>query len=552
MNKIKKAEASLAYWKALVDAKATPEAIAAAKAVLDADIAACSAEEQTMLKTTHAELKDWKAPEAGLEVTLAEIQTAVAKTVNQILAERLPEHKEHLTEEKIKAAVEASVKSQMEKMELRRVLDPSNISNIVSQSLDTALKGIPRPSKMQFGTGGSGEQGKFKGLPEIVPGRTLAWSRETLANRQLCNVILRREMNDGIKDADLKEGEERADYFAKRLHTEKPESIQGIKAITTTGDGTGSEWMPRLLSDVLYERLYLESALARAFLATEVQMESDTYDSPLLTTRPTIYLNNIQVTDPPSSEFGTAKWTLVGQRLMGMLQFSYEANEDSIVPILPTAQRELALAMADAIEDALINGDTTATHMDTGSTVAANDHLRAWKGFRRLTIGVSGLNSDITSGALSRANLLALLKLLKKYGVRTQDLLWIVGPKSWSALLGLDELVNFYQRGSVGSFVAGGPPLAPWGGQIIVSERQREDLNTAGIWDNSTTTKAAITVVNRSGFRMGSRRDIMVEVERKITSQHYNVVASVRKAFAPVETPSATISVAATGYNFVA
>ena len=75
--------------------------------------------------------------------------------------------------------------------------------------------------------------------------------------------------------------------------------------------------------------------------------------------------------------------------------------------------------------------------------------------------------------------------------------------------------------------------------------------NTAGIYDNSTTTKACITVVNRSGFRMGSRRDIMVEVEKKITSQHYNVVASVRKAFAPIETPSATISTVVSGYNFI-
>lgn len=549
------AEASLAYWKALTAGNAEKAWIDKAKADLDEAVTACTPEEQATLKSTHAELKDWKAPDKKSAepdsnvFTLDQITSALTKTVGDMIALKMPAQKEQITAEQIKTAVDTALAAHTAKLELKAALDPVNLTNIVGQAIDTAVKGLKLPSKMQFGPGS--KPGDKASGPAIIPGRTLGFSRQSLAGKQLLNIILRKEMNQDIPEADLAEGEERADHSAKMLHYYGVE--HAVKALTTYGDGTGAEWMPRNLSSILYERVYLESALAQSFLAQEIQMTSDTMDSVMLTTWPTMYLNNIQLTEPPVSEIGTGRWTLTCQRLMGMCQFSYEANEDSIIPVLPVYQRTMALSMADALENAIINGDTTATHMDTGSTVAANDQLRAWKGLRKLALAVSGLKIDLsTGGVTTSANLLSVVGALGTYGIKTQDVTWVVGPKAWIKMLAIDEIRLAYNNGRGSTYVNGGPIPAPWGGSIVLSPRMREDLNAAGVWDNTTTTKGSIIAFNRAGFRMGSRRDIMVEVERKITSQHFNVVASVRKAFAPVETPSASVPVVAIGYNYTA
>jgi HK97 family phage major capsid protein len=362
--------------------------------------------------------------------------------------------------------------------------------------------------------------------------------------KQLVNVLLKKDLNDGI-DTPMRETAQRhANKFWDGIRS------RGVKALTTSGDGTGAEWVPHDLTSELYRRLYLESALAQAFLAGEVQMPTNPYDYPLLTTDPVFKLNNVQNTNASPSDPGTSKFTLTAQRLMALCQFSYEADEDSLIPLLPVIQQTLARAAARALEQAFINGDDTATHFDTGETVATNDVRRAWKGLRKLATAAS-LTVDMATG-VSRTNLLAMVKLMGKYGVRTQDLLWIVGTKAWASLLNLDEVALAYARGQTGSYIAGGPTPAPWGGSIIVSEEVAENLNANAIFDNSTTTKGQIIVMSRAGFVVGSRREFTVEVDKNIKSQTHEVVASVRKAFQPVETPSATISTVVVGRNYAA
>jgi HK97 family phage major capsid protein len=546
--KTKIAEASLAYWKALTAATASKELIDAAKAALDRDIAACTDAEQTTLKAAHTEIKDWKAPatqppnkDANI-VTLEEIQNAVAKSVTDTLASKMPEALKGLvTADQIQAAVNTALASQMERMELKKVLEPANLASLVGQSIDTALKGIKMPSKFQHQGGENGNSGQTEIPFSLTKGNL------PLHMKQLLNILMRKNQNEGVDQATLDTGKKHDDKFWGDIKT------NGVKALTTAGTGTGADWIPRQLSSELFRRLYLESQIAQAFLAQEVQMPTDPYDYPLLTTDPTFFLNNVENTVPQASDPGSTGFTLTTQNIMALVQYSYKVDEDSIIPILPTLQMTLARAGARALEDAIINGDTTATHMDTGSTVAVNDVKRAWKGFRKLALAVASLKVDLTSGGINRANILSALKLLGKWGTRSQDILWIVGPKTWVTLMGLDEVVLAYARGGIGSYIAGGPPPAPWGGVLTVSEQCREDLNATGIWDNSTTTKGSILAVNKSGFVMGSRREFMIEVDRNIKSQTHEIVASFRKAFQPVETPAAgTAQTVGIGYNWTA
>jgi HK97 family phage major capsid protein len=541
MNRIKKMKkASVEAFKAWQDL--TKETTPDAKKVSDAK-AAYEVAQKSYEDAVEALPDDPAADPA--RVASEEVAELIKSSVQSGLKAALPEHlASQLTEESVKKIVGDALAAHAAaaKTDADKKLTNEALTKIVGESIKSAiesLKGSSRGVSLLEG----GEAGKGGAQVEVAT----SWRKGNLPlhGKQLLNILLRRNVNEGIDKADLTKGAKYDDQMWDGIQA------QGVKALTTTGTGTGVELIPRSLSSELYRRMYLESALAQSFLAQEVQMPTDPYDYPLLTTDPTFYRNNVENVAPPASDPGTSKFTLTTENIMALVQYSYKADEDSIVPILPTLQFTLARAAARALENAIINGDTTATHMDTGSTVAANDVLRCWKGFRKLALAVSALKSDLTSGGLNRANLLGVLKLLGKYGSRTQDILWVVGPRGWTALLGLDEVAFAYARGATGSYIAGGPTPAPWGGQIVVSEMAREDLNAVGVWDNSTTTKGAIIAVNRAQFVMGSRRDFMVEVDRNIKSQTHDIVASFRKAFQPVETPSATVPSVAIGYDYV-
>lgn len=480
------------------------------------------------------------------ELTLEEIQGAIGEAVTKALKAEHPEQKDQITLK----GVQEIIALELEKFKAdSKAVTKDNIGELVDLTIKSTVATI-RKAPARVSDPADAASAKHVGGDRVTAlgvemPYALCKGSLPLHYKQLLNILLKKDKNDGLNEGVIATGKQYDDHLWNGIRQ------FGAKALTAGGTGTGAEFIPRSLDSELHRRLYLESQLAQSFLAQEVQMPTDPYDFPLQTTDPTFKANNVENRDAAATDIGTSSFTLTSKTFMALVQYSYKVDEDSIIPILPLLLERLGKAAARALENALINGDTTSTHQDSDIT-DADDVAKQWKGFRKLALAVAGLKTDITSGGFSRANLLAVLKLLGKYGVRTQDILWIVGPKAWNALLGLDEFVNFYQRGGVGSFVAGGPPPAPWGGSIIVSDQMRENLNASGVYDGSTTTKNGVIALNRSGFVFGSRREFMVEVERNIRSQTHDIVASFRKAFSPVETPSASISTVAMGYNATA
>jgi hypothetical protein len=140
-------------------------------------------------------------------------------------------------------------------------------------------------------------------------------------------------------------------------------------------------------------------------------------------------------------------------------------------------------------------------------------------------------------------------KVLRKYGVRLRDLVWITGPLGINDFGGITNVTTLEKYGPKATILTG--ELSSFLGiPIITSEKCREDLNASGVYDNSTTTKGSLLLVNLSEFMVGRRRDFTVEVDKDITTQNNILVASFRRAFTPKEVPSATISSVVCGYNF--
>lgn len=482
----------------------------------------------------------------------ADVQKMVSSALTAGLQQELPKHlKSLVTEDSIKAAINAAFKEHT-KAAQKTLVSKEDIGTIVTAAAKAQMsemrkdpKFVQNPEDAERRDGKDGVRGER--LEEVV---SFTKGNLPLHAKQFLNVLMRKNMNEGIDqaliDRGVKLGEKTIqDYRGKAQMLDR---MRG-KAITSTGSAAGDELVHRDLSSELQRQLYLSSDLAALMMAREIDMPSQPYDFPLSITRPSFYLQGTENTASDPSTPSTGTITLDAKKLMGKVEYSYEAEEDAIIPILPWLQTLLAEGAADAWEHAMINGDSTATHQDTDEEALTDSPAFAFKGFRKLALAIAGLKTDITSGGINEANVRAIRKLLKKYAADPRKLIWLASPTTALALQAIDSVVTLEKYGARATILTG--ELASlFGIPIVVSERMREDLDATGVNGASGNTKSALMCVRLDRFMTGRRREFTVETDRNIETQKNIIVASFRKAFTPTQTPSASITSVGIGYNF--
>jgi len=320
------------------------------------------------------------------------------------------------------------------------------------------------------------------------------------------------------------------------------------KAMAAATAGSGAEWVPTGFSNKLIDLVRLQLKVAALF--TEIPQPTNPYKVPVVASDATAYLIAESTSDTAdkitASTPGTTDLTLTAKKLAARVLFSEEVSEDSIIPVLPFVKTNVARALGDGLETAIINGDTNATHMDSDVT-NAKDVRKAYEGLRYLALNISGVQVDCSTFNLT--NVRAIRKAMGKYGVDPSKLAWIAGPKVWNKMLGLDEVTTVEKYGPKATILTG--ELGKLDGiSIIVSEHAREDLNNAGVYDGTTTTDAVLLLVNRDSFMLGDRRKITTKTQEDIETDQMILVSTQRKSFKRVY--ATTQPFVACGYNITA
>jgi len=493
-----------------------------------------------------------KAPDPE-EMTREEVSTTVREAVAAELKALLPADRKGWVDgdglRKIVAEELAKIggdSKTIDKAGLKTLVDATT-----KAAAQAAMDGYRREKKFEKEGSDSDRSGSRIEMPE-------SWTKGNLPlhGRQMLNVMMQKSLNQGIPEDMIKRGEALGEkilsqYCAHARLLERHRNEPGMKALTSTGSTAGDELVPTDLSSQLQRRMFLASNLVAVMAAREIQMPTNPYTLPLSTTRPQFYGESTENSAATASTPATGQPSLSAVRMVGEVDYSYELDEDSIIPILPWLQTLLAEAAADAWEDALINGDTTGTHQDT-DTAGGSAKLPAKfvKGFRKLALAITELKTDLSSGGIgTNANLLAVRKLLKKYGGDPRNLIWLASPTSAITLQGISEVATLEKFGNRATIITG-EIAALQGIPIIQSERVREDVDATGVNGSSGNTKATVQCININRFLTGRKRDFMLESFRNVQSGTYNLVASFRKAFTPIEVPSSTITSVAIGYNF--
>ena len=459
------------------------------------------------VKEANEEIKEAITEVAEKSVSVNDIADEVSKRVAEesaktLTADKVEEIVSKALSEKSKALGEEEVKS----------LITSTISNIQGESkmkhdaADTAKVSIPL--------------GDRKGnLPVHA--------------KQLLNIMSGKAQDEDIPESILHDAKAAGDRRIDNLRS-------GSKNLNM--DGTpGTNLATTDLSSVLQERLYVESQVAASFASQEVTMPTNPFKLPVATARPAFTVqatNDSAPTNNPDTTQATAQVTLDAEKLLSYVKYSYELDEDAIVAVLPMITNQLAAAAAEAFEDAIINGQASGG-IDNGYSATTPQGL--CDGLRILANADAGLKTSLGS-SLGIANVISARKKMGKWGMRPADTIIIAGYKAYNDIVGFDQVETIDKVGPSASILSGFAPRLF--GMEVIPSALLADVHTSGTKSGtgSENIKGQMILVHKPSFVVGVRRDCTVETDRDITTQSNKVVASFRRDFQPLETPSASIT----------
>ena len=336
-------------------------------------------------------------------------------------------------------------------------------------------------------------------------------------------------------------------------HLQKaPRELQSQIRAFSDNAGVGAEWIPDQFVPELHETFQIPRGL-RALMPS-VECDRATVLLPRLSKGGRPYRKGTVTTDDPAlfaaSTVTTAQKSINLRGMAVRYVIDDSALEDSAIALMPTLSRQIAQDLEDGWEDCAINGDTTATHGDTGianwdirgrwgssGLGGSDDHRRSFIGLRHAAFDRSTA-SAVSSGNLALSDMVTAFGAMGELGA--QDRYIIVSPEAAvKQLLDLSEVLTVNNFGSAAT-ILNGQIGSLFGAPIIISRFLSSDLNNSGVYDNVTKTDTGILVYNTGSWFQYNRGGIVVETDKDIRSGAVSMVATMRNVMDTPDSDTAT------------
>jgi len=291
-----------------------------------------------------------------------------------------------------------------------------------------------------------------------------------------------------------------------------------------------------------------------------MNVSANTFVWPYQTRRLRPYKGGVAIANnPPSfniSTMGTADRTYTLSKMVIRAQIDDDAAEDSFLDAMSLHMDEMSESYLYGEEDAIINGDTAATHQDTalgswdprgmwGSDDAGLlDHRRCFLGLRARAFDASNV-ADLSTTELVTALRSARATLKAPYGLMSA--VHLVSYEAFvNQLQDEEDFKTLEKFGALASRLAGGidGPLPNQVGEIdgvpvVMSWFLTADLPSSGLYTTAGATSSALTL-SRDRFLLAQRRTRRLETARDITRQVTDAVLSARVLFTQRPSDSAS------------
>ena len=307
--------------------------------------------------------------------------------------------------------------------------------------------------------------------------------------------------------------------------------------------GVGGDWVPDQFSAQLYESYETPRAVRSLF--AETPMDRNVLLVPRLDRGGRPYIKGQVTSDSPAnytaSTIATSQKQITASGLATRYVIDDALAEDSAIALIPTLQRQIADDLASAVEDALINGDTAASHQDdianwnirdrwgASGLGGSADHRRAWIGLRAAAFDRA---STLDCSSFDFAKILSLMSKLGELSSANKVI--ITSPEAVVAnLFTLTEVQTLDKFGPAAVILPGGGQIANIAGMpIVMSRYMGADLENDGKFLNSgSKDKTGMLIVSRDSWQMFGRRGVVVEQDKDITAGAINLVATERVTF---------------------
>ncbi len=306
-------------------------------------------------------------------------------------------------------------------------------------------------------------------------------------------------------------------------------------AMDSATAGGGDELVATGEAAALWADINVDTHVASLF--TRVDMPTNPFEIPLQLGNVSWY-PGVENTATTETALTTARQTLTARELVAEVPWSLTLDEDAVIAMAAEVRSTLVRNAVEVIDDVLLNADTTAQNNINadGATIAASTAGKAhWLlGFDGLIhlplVDNTGQGND--HGAEPSADMFNEARgLLGKYGVRPSELAYIADVGTYIKSLAISEFRTLDKLGPQATLLNG--QLAQVDGiPVVVSEQMAKSDADGKVTDGSNTnTKGRLLVVNRTQWRLGFRRELMIETTRDIQKRQNIMVVSMRLAF---------------------
>ena len=333
-----------------------------------------------------------------------------------------------------------------------------------------------------------------------------------------------------------------ANALADKVNRARLKATKADELAYSTQTGFGDEWVPDLWSQQIWHKARQDNTILPLFQS--IEMPSNPFELPIEGADPTVYYvpesqDEAHLTlgsgNPiPDSKVGSGKVTLNAKKLALRVGFSSELVEDAVIPVLNIYREQAVRAIADAIDNVLLNGDATTAatgniNRDHAAPAATAKYL-ALDGLRHLPLVDKTANAINLNGAPSLDKLReARFKMPSKYAARPSGLAWLVDSGTYSALLSLSEFLTVDKAGPLATAQTG--QIGFVDGIPVFVSAEMPLTQADGKVGSGTNSKGQAVCVYRPGWYVGYRRKIAVSVDYLAYYDSYQLTATVRLAF---------------------
>ncbi len=324
-------------------------------------------------------------------------------------------------------------------------------------------------------------------------------------------------------------------------------------AMDSTTVGAGDELVPTQEAAALWLDVNLETLVAPLF--SHVDMPSNPFEIPLQLGNVNWFpgTENLAAT---STALSTARQTLTAYELVAEVPWSLTLDEDSVIAMAAEVRSSLVRNSVEVIDDVLVNGDTTTTNNINadGATISTSDAGKA-----QWLIGFDGLLHlpliDNTAQAINHNAAVSddmfneVRAKLGKNGVRPSELAYIMDVNTYVRSLSVANFRTLDKLGSEATLLRG-QLGAVEGIPVIVSEQMALADTDGKVTDaGNATDTGRVLIANRGKWRIGFRRELMIETTRDIQKRQNIMVISMRLAFMERSGDRSTADHTALQYN---